>query len=91
MAPRNTESSWSTGRFPAPHWGGHIERLIGTTMGAPSILPGATGRSAKDRPADAEASAAMTLDELETWLVHQIAGVYHNTVHRSLGATPLAA
>jgi putative transposase len=45
----------------APHWGGHIERLIGTTMGAPTILPGATGRSAKDRPSDAEASAAVTM------------------------------
>ena len=45
----------------APHWGAHIERLIGTTMGALTILPGATGRSAKDCPADAEASAAMTM------------------------------
>jgi putative transposase len=26
-----------------PHWGGHIERLIGTMMGALRILPGATG------------------------------------------------
>lgn len=72
-----------------PHWGGHIERLIGTTMGALRILPGATGRSVADRSSDPEATAAMTLDELETWLLHQILGVYHQTVHSSLGAAPI--
>jgi putative transposase len=33
----------------------------------------------------------MTLDELERWLGHTIAGVYHRTLHRSLGTTPFAA
>ncbi|WP_376093938.1 Mu transposase C-terminal domain-containing protein (plasmid) [Roseomonas sp. CCTCC AB2023176] len=81
-----------THRPPAtPHWGGHIERLIGTTMGALRLLPGATGRSVSDRPGDPEATAIMTLDELETWLVHQIVGVYHHTVHSALGTTPLEA
>jgi putative transposase len=65
-----------------PHWGGHIERLIGTMMGAVRLLPGATGRSVADRRQDPEASAAMTLDEFETWLLHQVAGVYHHSVHR---------
>jgi len=75
----------------APHWGGHIERLIGTTMGALRILPGATGRSVADRNRDPRATAALTLDELETWLVHQIAGVYHHGVHSGLGTAPIAA
>ena len=74
-----------------PHWGGHIERLIGTMMGALRLPPGATGRNLADRSQDPEVSAAMTLDELETWLVHQIAGVYHHSVHRSLGRAPLDA
>jgi len=74
-----------------PHWGGHIERLIGTMMGALRILPGATGPNVADRGSDPEATAAMTLDELETWLVHQIAGVYHRTVHRGLGKSPISA
>jgi putative transposase len=74
-----------------PHWGGHIERLIGTMMGALRILPGSTGPSVAQRGDDPETTAAMTLDELETWLLHQIAGVYHHTVHRSLGKTPLMA
>jgi putative transposase len=74
-----------------PHWGGHIERLIGTTMGALRLLPGATGSNVGDRPEDPEAAAVMTLDELEIWLIHQIAGIYHNTCHRSLRCTPITA
>jgi putative transposase len=74
-----------------PHWGGHIERLIGTMMGALRILPGATGTSVAERAANPETTAAMTLDELETWLVHQIVGVYHNTFHHSLCKAPIAA
>jgi len=33
----------------------------------------------------------MTLPELERWLGHAIAGVYHRDVHRALATTPLAA
>ena len=60
-------------------------------MGAVRLLPGATGRSVADRQNDPESTAAMTMDELETWLVHQIAGVYHHTVHRGLGMAPIIA
>lgn len=74
-----------------PHWGGHIERLIGTTMGALRILPGATGGSVADRPDNPEKTAAMTMDELEAWLVHQIAGVYHHSLHRGVGTAPIIA
>jgi putative transposase len=75
-----------------PHWGGHIERLIGTMMGAVHLLPGSTSRNSVERgDYDSEASAVMTMSELETWLVHQIAGVYHHTVHRGLGKAPITA
>ena len=74
-----------------PHFGGHIERLIGTVMGALRILPGATGRSVAERGVDPEGTAVLSLDELETWLVHQIAGVYHHTLHRSLDRPPITA
>ncbi len=60
-------------------------------MGALRILPGATGRSVAERGVDPEGTAVLSLDELETWLVHQIAGVYHHTLHRSLGRPPIAA
>lgn len=73
-----------------PHWGGHIERLIGTMMGAVHLLPGSTSSNVAQRgDYDAEAAAIMTMSELEMWLVHQIAGVYHHSVHRALGKAPI--
>jgi putative transposase len=60
-------------------------------MGALRILPGATGRSVLERGVDPEGTAVLSLDELETWLVHQIAGVYHHTIHRGVGRPPIAA
>ena len=33
----------------------------------------------------------MTIDEVERWLGHAIAGVYHRDLHRGIGMTPLAA
>jgi putative transposase len=75
-----------------PHWGGHIERLIGTMMGAVHLLPGSTSSNVVERGAyDAEAAAVMTMAELETWLVHQIAGVYHHSVHQGISMAPITA
>ena len=45
-----------------PHYGGHIERLIGTIMGRVHLLPGATGSNPKDRGAHpAEAESVLTM------------------------------
>jgi len=75
-----------------PHYGGHIERLIGTVMGKIHLLPGTTFSNISEKgDYDSEKHAAVTLDELERWLVHAITGVYHREVHRVLGTTPLAA
>jgi len=75
-----------------PHYGGHIERLIGTMMGKVHLLPGTTFSSVQDKgEANPESTAAMTLAEVERWLGHVIAGVYHREVHRGIGTTPLAA
>ena len=76
-----------------PHFGGHIERLIGTLMGGLSTLPGSTGSSVKARKhRSPEARATMTLRELETWLALEIGERYHHTQHRGLsGATPYGA
>jgi putative transposase len=75
-----------------PHYGGHIERLIGTMMGKVHLLPGTTFSDIKAKGNfDSEKTAAMTLPELERWLGHAIAGVYHRDVHRALATTPLAA
>ena len=49
-----------------PHYGGHIERLIGTIMGRVHLLPGTTGSNPLDRGAyPAESESALTMQELE--------------------------
>lgn len=76
----------------ATHWGGHIERLIGTMMGKCKMLPGATQNSPKARgDYDSCKGARLDIDQLESWFAHEILGVYHNTVHSALKCTPLEA
>ncbi len=73
-----------------PHFGGHIERLIGTMMGAVHLLPGTTESSIAAKGSyDAEAKAAMSLSEFDSWFVLEICR-YNNSVHSSLGCTPVA-
>lgn len=75
-----------------PHFGGHIERLIGTMMGAVHLLPGTTFSNVAERGEyDAEAEACMTLGELEAWLAAQIIGPYHAERHRGIGIPPALA
>ena len=69
-----------------------IERLIGTMMGKVHLLPGTTFSDVRAKgDLDPEKSAAMTLDEVERWLSHAIAGVYHRDKHRALDRPPMAA
>jgi len=75
-----------------PHYGGHIERLIGTLMGRIHLLPGTTQSNPQARGAyKAEKAAQMTLSELERWIALEICGRYHLGVHRSLRHAPLHA
>jgi putative transposase len=78
-------------RGPA-HFGGHIERLIGTMVGKMRLLPGATGSNVTQRDGyDAGKAAAMTLKEFERWMQYQIA-IYHNAPHGGLsGKCPAQA
>jgi putative transposase len=72
-----------------PHWGGHIERLIGTMMGRLRLIPGATQRDVRERDnKKVEAQACMTLDEFRQWLITEITTQYHQKVHRQLDTTP---
>ena len=74
-----------------PHYGGHIERLIGTTIGEVHLLPGTTFSNIKEKgDYDAEGQACMTLRDFERWFAIQI-GVYHGTIHSELGLPPLTA
>jgi putative transposase len=73
-----------------PHFGGHIERLIGTMMGELHLLPGTTFSSIKDRGEYKPARmASLTMRELERWLTLQIVEIYHQRVHRSIGIPPV--
>ena len=73
-----------------PHYGAHIERLMGTVSEELKVLPGATFANPKQKGIyDAEANATMTFDELEDWLIH-LFHQYHIRVHSELGTSPLA-
>lgn len=71
-------------------YGGTIERVMGTFMGAVhDELPGRTGSNVVERrDYDAEGNACMTLQEFDQWLVQRIIE-YHASVHSSLGEPPL--
>ena len=74
-----------------PHYGGHIERLIGTQMGAVHLLPGTTFSNPGERgDYQSEKSARMTLRELERWIGWEIAGHYHQRIHAGLHRPPIA-
>ncbi len=62
-----------------PHFGGHIERLIGTQMGAVRLLPGSTSSNIEERREyDAKRHATLTLRELERYIALEIVGQYHH-------------
>lgn len=71
-----------------PHYCGIVERVIGTAMSMVHELPGTTFSNPAERGAyDPQATAVLTLTELERWLVLAVAR-YHGTVHAGLGQTP---
>ena len=75
-----------------PHYGGHIERLIGTLMGRVHLLPGTTGSNPQDRgDYPSESEARLTMAELEQWLALEICEQYHRREHKGLGRSPLSA
>jgi putative transposase len=73
-----------------PHYGGHIERLMGTASEKLKTIEGATFANPKEREEYAsEVRAIMTLQELEHWLTLFIAK-YHRQKHKGIGdQTPL--
>lgn len=73
-----------------PHWGGHVERLLGTFSKEIHDLPGTTFSSpALRKYYNSEKKSSLTLDEFEKWLTLYITNVYHNKIHSNLGMTPL--
>jgi len=84
------EMSWRPlGR---PHYGGHIERLIGTLMGRIHLLPGTTqSNPQKLGRYKAEKDAQLSLSELERWIATEVCERYHAKTHRALRCAPLHA
>ena len=73
-----------------PHFGGHIERLLGTLNHEIHNLPGTTFSNPQARGSyHSDEHAAMTLSEFERWLAITIVEIYHQRRHCEIGTTPL--
>nr|WP_087130287.1 Mu transposase C-terminal domain-containing protein [Microbacterium esteraromaticum] len=73
-----------------PHYGGIIERVIGTLMEMVHELPGTTFSNPAQRGSyDSDARAVLTVTELEKWLTLAVSS-YHGQVHGTTRQTPLA-
>ena len=74
-----------------PHFGGIVERIIGTAMRMiHDELPGTTFSNPNQRGEyDSENKAALTLRELERWLALAVS-TYHGSIHRGLLQPPAA-
>lgn len=73
-----------------PHFGGHIERLLGTFAKEIHTLPGTTFSNTRERgDYDSEGKAALTLTEFEEWFVTFIVNVYHQRMHSSINMPPM--
>ncbi|MBT9585052.1 DDE-type integrase/transposase/recombinase [bacterium] len=74
-----------------PHFGGIVERVIGSLMKLVHELPGTTFSNPTERhDYNSEAAACLTMEELTHWLTIAITGIYHQRPHKGLaGDTPL--
>lgn len=74
----------------SPHFGGHIERILGTFSKEIHNLPGTTFSSIQDRGKyDSKKNSSFTLLEFEKWLVTYITKIYHNRLHSGINSTPI--
>jgi putative transposase len=75
-----------------PHFGGHIERLMGTLMKRVQALPGTTSSNVVERgDYPSEEKAVLTLREFERIFAMEVLAIYHNEKHSGLGKAPLMA
>ena len=74
----------------ATHYGGHIERLLGTFSKEIHDLPGTTFSNVAERKRyQSEKNASFTIDEFEKWLTIYITKIYHQRTHSALNMSPL--
>jgi len=73
-----------------PHYGGIVERVIGTFMQLVHSLPGTTFSNVSERNHyPSEKKAIFTLSELEYWLTIAITDYYHQKVHQGINQPPI--
>jgi len=73
-----------------PHYGGHIERLMGTFESDIHDLPGTTFSNPKERASyDSNANAVFTISEFEEWFTYFITSIYHLRNHEGINSSPL--
>lgn len=73
-----------------PHFGGIVERVIGTMMQLVHQIPGTTFSNTAERgDYPSEKKAVLTLSELERWLTIAIVEYYHQKIHSGLSLPPI--
>lgn len=73
-----------------PHWGAHIERLLGTFNQEIQTLPGTTfSNTAQRGEYKPHEEAELTFFELETYSAEYICGVYHQKFHTGARRPPI--
>lgn len=73
-----------------PHYGGHIERLMGTVAKEIHSLPGTTFSNIRQKGEyDSAKEAVLTQDELTRLFAEFVVNEYHKKVHRGIGMSPM--
>lgn len=73
-----------------PHYGAHIERLLGTFMQEVHALPGTTFSNPQERgDYNSEGKAVFTFSEFERWLTNLVVDIYHRKNHSTINMSPL--
>lgn len=90
MACKNYNINLEFRPIATPHFGGHIERLLGVFSKEIHNLAGTTFSSPEQRKNyDSEGRASLTLPEFEKWLTLYITKIYHVRNHSSLDDSPI--
>ncbi|WP_162144810.1 Mu transposase C-terminal domain-containing protein [Metapseudomonas resinovorans] len=86
----NIKPEWRP--YGAKHYGGHVERLIGTIMTEyVHFLPGTTLSNVVQRKGyHSEKNSALTFKEFSRWFAGQVA-IYHGRKHKAIQCSPKAA
>ncbi len=73
-----------------PHYGAHIERLLGTLLKEIHALHGTTYSNINEKgDYDSEGEAKMTLSQFELWFTNLVVGAYHQRKHSTLNTSPI--